>query len=92
MRLYKIVALFVLPCSMANLSLTRASEPNSKAKVQKLDAAALAQLIDDHIEKRCRGFARSRFTMRGIRSSAMHSRAVGHWRRCGRQRGIRMWR
>ncbi len=52
MRLFNIVALFFLPCSMANVGLGRASEPSSRVKAQKMDAVALARLIDDHIEKR----------------------------------------
>lgn len=42
----------LLACLLANVPLARAGGPPSGAKVQKLDAVALARVIDDHIEKR----------------------------------------
>jgi hypothetical protein len=52
MKFCNIASVCFLACVLANAPLARAGGPTPGSKVQKLDAAALARLIDDHIEKR----------------------------------------
>src|SRR5881396_3573663 len=52
MRLFNVAAVFFLACFLVHANLARAGGLPAKTKVHKLDTAALARLIDDHIEKR----------------------------------------
>src|SRR5262245_64010156 len=52
MKFCSVASVWFLVCCLANVPPARAGGPASGSKVQKLDAAALARLIDDHIEKR----------------------------------------
>src|ERR1051325_5707438 len=52
MRRLNVASVCFLVCVLVNANLARAGGPPAGSKVQKLDAVALARLIDDHIEKR----------------------------------------
>jgi hypothetical protein len=52
MKFCNVASVWLLTCFLASLPLARAGGPAADSKVQKLDAAVLARLIDGHIEKR----------------------------------------